>query len=68
MAHAITLRDYQGANEVGLFARLRKAIADHRAYLSVYDELAACSDRDLADLGISRLNIRDIARQAAYGA
>lgn len=31
----------------------------------VFDELSAMSDHDLADIGISRVQIVDIARQAA---
>ncbi|WP_299129647.1 DUF1127 domain-containing protein [uncultured Amaricoccus sp.] len=68
MAHAIYPQSYQVANEPGLFARVSKAFADRRAYLEIYRELAAHSDRDLCDLGISRHNIRDIARQAVHGA
>lgn len=68
MAHAISLHDYAAAGEPGLFARARKALADYQAYRAVLDELKALSDRELSDLGISRLNIRDVARQAAYGA
>ena len=43
-------------------ARERRA-----TYLRVKAELEASSDRDLADMGMSRLQIRDIALQAAYG-
>ena len=67
MAYAISLNHY-AAREIGLFARLRKAFDDHRAYLSVRRELDALTDRELSDLGISRHNIGDIAREAAYGA
>ena len=31
------------------------------------DELNALSDRELADIGMSRLNVRDVAREAVYG-
>jgi uncharacterized protein YjiS (DUF1127 family) len=50
------------------FSGLAKAIADWRVYQRTVSELDAMSDRDLADLGVSRLSIRDIAREAAYGA
>lgn len=30
-------------------------------------ELESLTDRELTDLGISRLSIRDVAREAAYG-
>ena len=67
MAHAINLNahaDY--AEQPGIFARLRQAFADHRRFLATYDELNALNDRELADIGLSRLNVRDVARQAVY--
>lgn len=51
------------------FAGLRQALADRRAYANAYrktyGELAALSDRDLADIGISRVQIGDIATEHA---
>lgn len=38
-----------------------------RLYRKTYAELASLSDRDLQDIGVSRLQIGDIAREAAYG-
>ena len=68
MAHANNLNAYADyAEQPGIFARLRQAIADQRAYLATYEELNALSDRALADLGLSRLNVRDVAREAVYG-
>ena len=68
MAHAINLNAYADiAEQPGIFARLRQAFADYRRYLATYDELNALSDRELADIGLSRLNVRDVARQAVYG-
>ena len=49
------------------FARLRQSFADYREYLATYNELNALSDRELADIGLSRLNVRDVAREAVYG-
>ncbi len=49
------------------FARLRRAFADHSKYLATYDELNALSVRELADLGLARLNVRDVAYDAVYG-
>jgi uncharacterized protein YjiS (DUF1127 family) len=43
------------------------AVAQRRVYLRTVAELNGLSDRELADLGISRLGITDIAREAAYG-
>ena len=49
----------------------KKAAAERRMLRGVYvrtlDELLSMSDYDLADLGISRLSIKDIAHEAAYG-
>jgi len=43
------------------------AIRQRRVYTKTLTELNALSDRELADLGISRIAIADIAREAAYG-
>ena len=43
------------------------AINQRRVYTRTVTELNSLSDRDLADLGISRLGIIEIAREAAYG-
>jgi uncharacterized protein YjiS (DUF1127 family) len=68
MAHAINLNAYADhAEQSGLFARLRQSFADYRAYLATYDELNALSDRELADLDLSRLDVRRIARDSVYG-
>ena len=68
MAHAITLNDYASyADQPGLFARLHRVLVDHRAYLATYNELNALSDRELDDIGLSRLNVRDVARETIYG-
>lgn len=50
------------------FSGLAQSIADWRLYRQTLSELNAMTDRDLADIGVSRLSIRDIAREAAYGA
>ena len=49
-------------------ADLARSFADWRLYRKTLSELEAMTDRDLADIGVSRLSIRDIAREAAYGA
>jgi uncharacterized protein YjiS (DUF1127 family) len=68
MAHAINLNAYADYDEQpGIFARLRRSFADHRRYVATYDELNALSDRELTDIGLSRLNVRDVAREAVYG-
>lgn len=72
MAHVLHLDHLNHAQPrpklPGLLAELRQAFADLRAYRAVADELGAFSDADLADIGLSRHNIRDVAHQAAYGA
>ncbi|HRO10291.1 DUF1127 domain-containing protein [Amaricoccus sp.] len=50
----------------GLGARIGKWLADYRLYRRTLDELEALSDRELADLGLSRLQIRDIAHESVY--
>ena len=45
---------------------LRDGLRRRRLYNRTYNELSALSNRDLADLGISRSSIRSIAREAAY--
>ena len=68
MAHAINLNAYADyAEQPWIFARLRQSFADHRKYLATYNELNALRDRELADLGLSRRNVRDVAREAVYG-
>lgn len=64
MAHAIALNDH--AVLPGVFDRLRRMLADYRLYLETRDELNALGDRALADLGLSRSDVHDIARRAAY--
>lgn len=46
---------------------LLTAIHQRRVYDRTLAELNALSDRELTDLGMSRLGIADIAREAAYG-
>ena len=68
MAHANAVNAYADyLEQPGIVTRLWQAIADQRAYLATYEELDALSDRALADLGLSRLNVRDVAREAVYG-
>jgi uncharacterized protein YjiS (DUF1127 family) len=43
------------------------AIQTRRVYVRTVAELNALTDRELSDLGISRLGIAEIAREAAYG-
>lgn len=43
-------------------ARERRAV-----YLKTLEELQSMTDRDLADINLSRVQIEDVAREAAYG-
>jgi uncharacterized protein YjiS (DUF1127 family) len=67
MAHVIHLDYALPAVSGGLFARLSQAVQNLREYLATREELDALSDRELDDLGISRLDIAEVARDAAYG-
>ncbi len=43
------------------------AFNQRRVYTRTVAELNSLTDRELTDLGISRLGITEIAREAAYG-
>jgi uncharacterized protein YjiS (DUF1127 family) len=49
-----------------LRSELREEQRRRRVYADTRSQLAMLSDRDLLDIGISRLEIADIARDAAY--
>jgi uncharacterized protein YjiS (DUF1127 family) len=61
------------ASRGGFFARVealmidvRARLARRRLYKQTFNELAQLSDRELADLGLSRCDLRRLAWQAAY--
>jgi uncharacterized protein YjiS (DUF1127 family) len=63
-----------GGMTAGLGAWIRKARQEYRIemqrrrlYRETHAELDGLSDRDLQDIGISRMQIPAIAREAAYG-
>lgn len=62
----------QQAGLLNAFASIMATFAEKRArageYRRILRELNSMSERDLDDVGISRLSIRDIAREAVYGA
>lgn len=67
MAHAINLNSSTHYVErPGSLARLRQSFADCRAYLATSRELNALGDRQLADIGLCRPAIREIARANAH--
>ncbi|MFE3839371.1 DUF1127 domain-containing protein [Pseudogemmobacter sonorensis] len=57
----------RGAVRFGLIGHLGDVIARRRLYSHTMAELRNLSDRELADLGISRLSIAQVAHEAAYG-
>lgn len=68
MAYASTM----STAEAGLSARLTQVLAhlaerrrQNAAYRQTLAELSAMSDRDLADIGLRRGMIDDVAREAA---
>lgn len=70
MAYVSTSRAVSGRPSErlsGLFAGLGVALARRRVYARTLAELRQLTDRELADLGISRMSIGDVAREAAYG-
>jgi hypothetical protein len=51
----------------GLGATLSDKMAKRKVFLTTLRELQSLSNRDLADLGLSRSSLRGIALEAAYG-
>lgn len=51
----------------GLRATLSDKLAKRKVFLTTLSELQSLSNRDLADLGLSRSALRGIALEAAYG-
>ncbi|CTQ32023.1 DUF1127 domain-containing protein [Jannaschia rubra] len=62
-ATSATLRDRVAAR----LDTARIGLGNWRTYRRTLNELSALSNRDLADLGLSRSMIRAIALEAAYG-
>ena len=50
------------------FDAVHTAIAQRRTYKATFNELAVLSNRERADLGLFRCDIKRIALEAAYGA
>ena len=48
-------------------AQLREAQAQRRAYVALLEEFDRMTDADWCDLGLSRHNARELARQTIYG-
>jgi uncharacterized protein YjiS (DUF1127 family) len=56
-----------GARLAATWQGLSERLARHRLYRQTLNELSALSDRELADLGLHRAQIADVAADAAYG-
>jgi len=50
----------------GRYSNLVRRLNDNRIYARTVRELESLSDRELADLGLSRASLRDVARAAVY--
>lgn len=57
------LRDWFEANK----ATATERHARRSVYVRTRNELQSLSDRDLADIGVSRFSIEEIAHESAYG-
>ena len=73
MAHLTdTSRSYSDVSLLSRLGNLPSELADRfarfRRFHETLNELTVLSDRDLADVGLHRSQLRDIAAQAAYGA
>jgi uncharacterized protein YjiS (DUF1127 family) len=68
MAHAITNSPgITGYETPGFLKRLKKSFSDYGLYRDTLADLQALSERELFDLGISRYDIEQIARESVYG-
>lgn len=57
-----------GTRRGGLLDWLRRSYAEHKLYRQTLNELQSLSDRELNDIGISRLVVKDVAHHSVYGA
>jgi uncharacterized protein YjiS (DUF1127 family) len=55
------------ARFTGFVSGLTQRLQQYKTYRQTFDELERLTDRELADLDISRLQLRSIAYRAAYG-
>ncbi len=67
MANAISYQINDGFGAPKFLARIRGAIADYRLYRTTLGELESLNDRELADLGLSRFSIHQVAYDSVYG-
>jgi|GEM_PF-3193111 len=62
------LETFVSQNLRKLNEKLRQRVAWRKVYSHTFQELKRLSDRDLADLGMTRVNLRQIATEAANDA
>ena len=55
-----------GQRVVSRWPELGERLALYRQYRATLEELSMLSDRDLADIGMDRSTLRDIAREHVY--
>lgn len=69
MAVANTYRAQTGLVDrlAGMIVEVRAALARRAVYAQTLRELDALTNRELADLALSRTDIARVAREAAYG-
>lgn len=70
MAHINSLAPHVSGTSFGqiivdAFADIKAAYTRRATYSRAYNELYNMSDRDLADIGVARRSIRDIAMKTA---
>ncbi|AVW91540.1 DUF1127 domain-containing protein [Celeribacter baekdonensis] len=69
MAYANDIRSAAPASSAsfgGLFKSLAERFARYKVYRETVLELSGLTDRDLADMGMSRASINAVAYEAAY--
>ncbi|CUH85718.1 hypothetical protein TM5383_02952 [Thalassovita mediterranea] len=70
MAHAVTHRSHSfgiADRAAVLIQDLRDRLARRKVYRETINEMSVLSNRELADLGFNRSQLRSIAWEAAYG-
>ena len=69
LIHVGSHRNVAGESTIAKFvANIRENMARRSVYRQTLRELNDLTDRDLADLGMCRSNIRSVAYEAAWGA
>ncbi|MCA8881621.1 MAG: DUF1127 domain-containing protein [Rhodobacteraceae bacterium] len=63
--NVMSIADFLPARQVGLRERIAIWRKRADAYRATVRELSAITDRELADIGLHRANIQDVAQDAA---